>query len=138
MRGPTKVTQEDLVALIRHRDSCHDDFGDEGAWRTLQGLRTMEKDRFHKMYHAAWTEFQSLNEDAQYKLVFETLGQVPVTGVQVITLPLTEANVRAALRLLGLQVYERPGKLIVAQGELDSADIAEIEGNADDEPDPTS
>jgi hypothetical protein len=124
----SEVTQEDLVKLIRHRDSCHDDYGEDGASRTLWGLQEMRADLFPEEYQPALAKFRSLSEDAQYKLVFETLGQAPVTGVQVLELPLTEAKVRAALRLLGLQVYERPGKLIVAQVELDAADIAEFEG----------
>ncbi len=69
-----------------------------------------------------------MDEEAQYSLVYETLGITPETTFQVLPTGHTEEQLRAALRLLGLQVYERPGKLILSRVELDAADIAEIEG----------
>ena len=82
----------------------------------------------------ALKEFQALDEETQYRFVFETLGVTPETTFQVLPAGHTEEQLRAALRLLGLQIYDRPGKLIVSRVELDAADIDEIEKKADEAP----
>ena len=120
------MSKEALVALVTFMDSCHDDWGEDGAWRTLTKLRDKETSWMPPEHQGAHKEFLHLDHDTQFQLVYEALGVVVETSTQVLPHENTQEQLFEALRLLGIRRYEQNGKLVLSKLDLTVEDLESI------------